>query len=122
MTKRSVSRGSFEGCGFCSVPSLIDERYKRGVLCALANFGIVRFNKMKRYTGKISCKTLSSTLKALEADGLVRRREYPQIPPKVEYSLTERGRTLIPVLDLMCAWAHENGPEKEADGSAAAEA
>lgn len=69
MTKRSVSRGSFEGCGFRSVPSLIDERYKRGVLCALANFGIVRFNKMKRYTGKISCKTLSSTLKALEAEG-----------------------------------------------------
>ena len=52
----------------------------------------------------------------------MRRREYPQIPPKVEYSLTERGRTLIPVLDLMCAWAHENGPEKEADDPAAAEA
>ena len=57
MTKRSVSRGSFEGCGFCSVPSLIDERYKRGVLCALANFGIVRFNEMKRYIGKVSYKT-----------------------------------------------------------------
>ena len=103
MMKRSVSRGSFERCGFCSAPSLIDERYKRGVLCALAKFGVVRFNEMKRYIGKVSYKTLSSTLKALEADGLVRRREYPQIPPKVEYSLTERGRTLIPVLDLMCA-------------------
>ena len=44
MTKRSVSRGSFERCGFCSAPSLIDERYKRGVLCALAKFGVVRFN------------------------------------------------------------------------------
>ena len=52
------------------------------------------------------------TLKALEADGLVRRKEYPQIPPKVEYSLTERGRTLIPILDMMCGWASENGPEK----------
>lgn len=122
MTKRNIARESFEGCGFRYAPSLIDERYKRVVLCALAHFGIVRFNKMKRYTGKISCKTLSSTLKALEADGLVRRREYPQIPPKVEYSLTERGRTLIPVLDLMCAWAHKNGPEKESNGSAAAEA
>jgi len=92
------------------------------VLYALAKFGVVRFNEMKRYIGKVSYKTLSSTLKALEADGLVRRREYPQIPPKVEYSLTERGRTLIPVLDLMCAWAHKNGPEKESNGSAAAEA
>ena len=69
MTKRNIARESFEGCGFRYAPSLIDERYKRVVLCALANFGIVRFNKMKRYTGKISCKTLSSTLKALEAEG-----------------------------------------------------
>ena len=118
MTKRSISQESFEVCGFCYTLSLIDGRYKMVVLYALANFGVVRFNEMKKYIGKISYKTLSSTLKALEADGLVRRREYPQIPPKVEYSLTERGRTLIPVLDLMCAWAHENGPEKEADGAA----
>lgn len=118
MTKRSISQESFEGCGFCYTLSLIDGRYKMVVLYALANFGVVRFNEMKKYIGKISYKTLSSTLKALEADGLVRRREYPQIPPKVEYSLTGRGRTLIPVLDLMCAWAHENGPEKEADGAA----
>ena len=68
MTKRNIARESFEGCGFRYAPSLIDERYKRVVLCALAHFGIVRFNKMKRYTGKISCKTLSSTLKALEAE------------------------------------------------------
>ena len=118
MTKRSISQESFEVCGFCYTLSLIDGRYKMVVLYALANFGVVRFNEMKKYIGKISYKTLSSTLKALEADGLVRRREYPQIPPKVEYSLTGRGRTLIPVLDLMCAWAHENGPEKEADGAA----
>ena len=118
MTKRNISQESFEGCGFCYTLSLIDGRYKMVVLYALANFGVVRFNEMKKYIGKISYKTLSSTLKALEADGLVRRREYPQIPPKVEYSLTGRGRTLIPVLDLMCAWAHENGPEKEADGAA----
>lgn len=72
------------------------------ILYTLANFGLVRFNEMKKYIGKISYKTLSLTLKALEADGLVRRKEYPQIPPKVEYSLTERGRTLIPILDMMC--------------------
>lgn len=71
-------------------------------------FSVVRFNEMKKYIGSISYKTLSSTLKELEADKLINRREYPQIPPKVEYSLTERGRSLIPILDMMCDWGEQN--------------
>ena len=71
-------------------------------------FGVVRFNEMKKYIGEISYKTLSATLKELEADQLVNRREYPQIPPKVEYSLTERGKSLIPILDGMCEWGEVN--------------
>ena len=63
---------------------------------------------MKKYIGEISYKTLSSTLKELESDQLVHRKEYPQIPPKVEYSLTERGKTLIPILDSMCEWGDQN--------------
>ena len=71
-------------------------------------FGIVRFNEMKKYIGDISYNTLSHSLKELEADGLVHREEYPQIPPKVEYSLTERGKSLIPILDMMCEWGDNN--------------
>lgn len=71
-------------------------------------FGVVRFNEMKKYIGSISYKTLSSALKELEADKLINRREYPQIPPKVEYSLTERGKSLIPILDMMCDWGEQN--------------
>ena len=56
------------------------------------------------YGGGIPYKTLSSTLKKLEADVLVHREEYPQIPPKIEYSLTERGGSLIPILDQMRSW------------------
>lgn len=74
------------------------------ILYALMEFGIVRFNEMKKYIGTISYKTLSVMLKELEADDLVHRQEYPQIPPKVEYSLTERGKSLIPILDCMCEW------------------
>lgn len=74
------------------------------ILYALAWFGVVRFNEMKKFIGSISYKTLSSTLKELEADDLVHREEYPQIPPKVEYSLTERGKSLMPILDQMCTW------------------
>ncbi len=66
------------------------------ILYALMGFKIVRFNELKKYIGTISYKTLSATLKELEADGLVHREEYPQIPPKVEYSLTSAAGLLSP--------------------------
>ena len=62
---------------------------------------------MKRYIGEISYKTLSASLKELEADQLVCRKEYPQIPPKVEYSLTTHGKSLIPILDAMGDWGYQ---------------
>ena len=80
------------------------------ILYTLMEFGVVRFNEMKKYIGGISFKTLSSTLKELERDRLVHREEYPQIPPKVEYTLTERGRSLMRVLDQLCTWGIENRP------------
>ena len=69
---------------------------------------MVRFIEMKKYIDGSSYKTLSATLKELEKDGLVHREEYPQIPPKVEYSLTPRGASLIPILDSMCEWGEKN--------------
>ncbi len=100
-----------EDTGFNYTMSLIQGKYKMLILYTLAWFGVVRFNEMKKFIGGISYKTLSSTLKELESDGLVHREEYPQIPPKVEYSLTERGKSLIPILDKMCTWGeeHRNG-------------
>ena len=83
-------------------------KYKMTSLYTLMEFKVVRFNEIKRYIKDISYKTLSSTLKELEADRLVHREEYPQIPPKVEYSLTERGKSLIPILDGMCEWGDQN--------------
>ena len=53
------------------------------------------------------------TLKQLEADGLILRKEYPQIPPKVEYSLSERGKSLMPILDQMCEWGDQNRKDTE---------
>ncbi|MBM6680141.1 winged helix-turn-helix transcriptional regulator [Pseudoflavonifractor capillosus] len=94
--------------GFSYTLSLINGKYKMPVLYTLMNYGTVRFNEIKRYIGTISYKTLSTTLKELEADQLVHREEYPQIPPKVEYSLTERGKSLIPILEGMCAWGGEH--------------
>ena len=94
--------------GFSYTLSLINGKYKMTILYTLMHFGTIRFNAMKKYIGSISCKTLSAALKELEEDGLIIRKEYPQIPPKVEYSLTDRGKSLIPILDEMCEWGEKN--------------
>ena len=78
------------------------------ILYCLMEFEIVRFNELKRYLKNISDKTLSTNLKELEADRLIIRVEYPQIPPKVEYSLSDRGRSLMNVLDQLCIWGEQN--------------
>jgi DNA-binding HxlR family transcriptional regulator len=94
--------------GFGYTLSIISGKYKMTILYLLSEHKTIRFNELQREIGKIPFKTLSLTLKELESDGLVKRVEYPQIPPKVEYSLTRRGQTLIPVLDVMCIWGEEN--------------
>lgn len=108
MSERCIASECLGSTGFHYTLSLINGKYKMTILYTLMEFEIVRFNEMKRYIESISYKTLSSALKELEADGLVHREEYPQIPPKVEYRLTERGKSLIPILDAMCAWGDQN--------------
>ncbi len=103
-----IENSNFEDTGFSYTLSLISGKHKMVILYCLMEFEVVRFNELKRYMKNISDKTLSSNLKELEADKLVLRREYPQIPPKVEYSLTERGKSLMTVLDQLCIWGEEN--------------
>ncbi|MCH3950907.1 MAG: helix-turn-helix transcriptional regulator [Acidaminococcus sp.] len=112
MDERCISKEKLETTGFSYTLSLINGKYKMTILYTLMEFGVVRFNEMQRYIGGISFKTLSSTLKELERDGLVHREEYPQIPPKVEYSLTERGKSLMPILDQMCEWGDRHRVKK----------
>ncbi|EBP0482296.1 helix-turn-helix transcriptional regulator [Salmonella enterica subsp. enterica] len=89
--------------------SLISGKYKMIVMYWLnKNKPVMRYNELKRRIGTISFKTLSNTLKELEQDGIINRVEYPQIPPKVEYSLSKRGESLMPILDLMCDWGGKN--------------
>ena len=104
---QSIQNARLEDSGFHYTLSLISGKYKMVILYTLASFGIVRFNEMQRFIGTISYKTLSATLKELEADQLIIRTEYPQVPPKVEYSLSERGRSLIPILNELCDWGEE---------------
>lgn len=108
MAKECISNCKLEETGFNYTMSLIQGKYKMFILYTLMEFGVVRFNEMHKYIGGITYKTLSSTLKQLEADGLIVRKEYPRIPPKVEYSLSERGQSLMPILDQMCEWGDRN--------------
>ncbi len=112
MGKECITNCRLEDTGFNYTMSLIQGKYKMIILYTLAEFEVVRFNEMKKYIGGITYKTLSATLKQLEADGLISRKEYLQIPPKVEYSLTECGRSLIPILDQMCEWGVQNRGRK----------
>ena len=89
---------------FAYALSMIAGKYKMGILFALAYFEVVRYNELKRYMGNISFKTLTNTLRELEKDKLIERKEYPSIPPKVEYSLSNKGKTLIPILDSLYEW------------------
>ena len=74
----------------------------------LVEYEKLRYGELKRCIGSISDKMLNSQLKELESDGIVVRKEYPQVPPKVEYSLSKRGLSLMPILEEMCKWGEEN--------------
>ena len=108
MIQNYIENANFEDTGFAYTLSLISGKHKMVILYCLMEFETVRFNELKRYLKTISDKTLSTNLKELEADKLIVRTEYPQIPPKVEYSLSERGKSLMTLLDQLCVWGEEN--------------
>lgn len=108
MIKNYIEEANFEDTGFSYTLSLISGKHKMVILYCLMEFEVVRFNELRRYLKNVSDKTLSNNLKELEADRLIIRKEYPQIPPKVEYRLSDRGRSLMVVLDQLCVWGENN--------------
>ena len=105
-----IEEADFSRTGYSYTLSLISGKYKPIILYCLMEYEPVRFNEMQRYLGRIADKTLSASLKELEADGLIHREMYPEILPRVEYTLTERGHSLVAVLDKLCDWGLENRP------------
>ena len=83
--------------------SMIGGKWKTLILWHL-NGGTRRFGELQRLTLGVTSKMLIQQLRELETDGLAARKIYPQVPPKVEYSLTDLGRSLKPVLEAMCEW------------------
>lgn len=93
--------------GFSQILPLLHGAHKMTILYTLMEYGSVRFNELKSYIDHISFKTLSLALKDLTEAGLVWRIQYPQGQPRVEYGLTEQGKTLIPVLMAMRTWGEQ---------------
>ena len=96
---------------FAYAVSLFNGKWKMHILFWLWKKEVMRYSEIKRELGKVTHKMLSTQLKELERDGVVIRREYPQVPPKVEYSLTEKGQSIMPILQEICKWGHEHIPE-----------
>ena len=93
---------------FAYAMSLIEGKWKMHILFWLWKKDVLRYSQLKRALGNITHKMLSNQLKELEADGLIVRHEYPQVPPKVEYYMSERGLSLMPVLQSLCEWGTEH--------------
>lgn len=84
--------------------TMIGGKWKMRIMYQLTRQEVIRYGELKRRIPNITHKVLSSQLKELEESNIVNRKEYRQTPPRVEYSLTPRGRTLMPILEAMCKW------------------
>lgn len=100
-------------CSISYTLAIVGGKWKWLILCKLFESGVLRYGELKKKLPSITHKMLSQQLKELEAEQLLHREEYHQIPPKVEYSLTAKGKTLLPILECMGKWGDENKPPKQ---------
>ena len=84
---------------------LFGGKWNSRIICVLAALETLRYSELRREMGNITYAVLASTLKRLIANRIVERRSYDEIPPRVEYSLTEKGRSVVPILQSICQWA-----------------
>ena len=92
-------------CPINYLTNVLGGRWKLHVLCILNNGGTVRFGQIKKKISKVSNVMLSQTLKELEKDGIVIRHQYNEVPPHVDYTLTKKGKNVIPALIMLGEWA-----------------
>lgn len=98
----------YGNCPMYYAMSVVEGKWKWIILWTINQAGIVRYNKLRGELQPIAHKTLSTQLKELEASNLIHREQYNEVPPRVEYSLTEEGKTMIPILELLYQWGEEH--------------
>lgn len=102
---------------FAYAINIISGKWKMHILFWLWKKEVMRYGELKRNLDKVTHKMLSSQLKELEADGVIIRTEYPQVPPKVEYKLSALGISLMPVLQSVCEWGQTHYKESTSTNS-----
>ncbi len=108
MRKKEERNAIIEICPVRNVIARFGNKWALLVILILHENRVLRFNELGRLIPDVSSRVLSGTLRTLEADGLVARKVYPEVPPKVEYSLTEIGNSLVPFIVQLTEWAQKN--------------
>ena len=108
MAKIEIKDALFPDCPIRNILSRIGDKWSLLVLYTLSGSSVMRFNVLQKNIPDISQKMLTVTLRALEEDGLVKRVIYAEVPPRVEYSLTDRAKSLLPCIDSLISWSAEN--------------
>ena len=104
----AVSSCTANSCEIRDAFMMIGGKWKSMILYALSTQGVVRFNQLKKTVSGISQKMLTQQLRELERDGLIKRQAFPEVPPRVEYSMTELGLSLGPIYQAVHHWEQEN--------------
>ena len=108
MRRKEQLNSIIEICPVRNVVARFGNKWALLVILVLSENEPIRYNELGRKIPDISSRVLSNTLRILEADGLVNRRLYQEVPPRVEYSLTETGRSLVPIIIKLTEWAQNN--------------
>lgn len=110
MDRNTIQDALFPDCSIRNILARLCDKWSLLVIYTLENAegGTVRFKELQRRIPDISQRMLTVTLRTLEEDGYVTRKVYPEVPPRVEYSLTERSESLLPHIDALIGWALEN--------------
>jgi len=108
MNRNEVRDALYPDCPVRNVLSRVGDKWSMLVLFTLEADNNQRFKELQRNIHDISQKMLTTTLKMLEGDGLIHREVFPEIPPRVEYSLTEKGQSLLPLINNLLSWASAN--------------
>lgn len=108
MKNNEIRNALYPNCPVRNVLSRVGDKWSMLILFTLESHPTIRFKELQRSIPDISQKILTATLKTLEADGLVKREVFPEVPPRVEYSLTAKGLSLLPLIDNLLTWASDN--------------
>jgi DNA-binding HxlR family transcriptional regulator len=100
----------YDPCPVSPVIDVVFSRWTTPILWLLQSRGRSRFNAIRDTLGTITAKTLTQRLRQLERDGLITRTHYPEVPPRVEYEITELGLSLSPAFRLLIGWSSDNMP------------